>query len=164
MISPQPHSCFHLWREMLLQTKSFIEGMISTSAVLVLPNLQALMTSNQFRLFQFPITGYQRLPIHKKSQNKINLLVRMMLVMKKDGMHIQCQISNVKCYAEHIFPFIFEKELKEHVMVNNWENGWILDQTTRKLDNQITIIYLPQLLEYLGFMLLTCIFGILLLR
>lgn len=50
------------------------------------------------------------------------------------------------------FPFIFGDEIKEHVLVNNWENGWILD--ANKTHYNIEIIYLPQYLEYLGFIIL----------
>lgn len=40
--------------------------------------------------------------------------------------------------------------LRQHVLVNNWENGWIL-QTP---DEKLTVFFLPQLLEWLGFLLL----------
>ena len=56
------------------------------------------------------------------------------------------------------FPFLFGKEIKEHVMVNNWENGWILEEEKLKSKNQkvsseqsIIIVYLPQYLQYVGF-------------
>lgn len=39
--------------------------------------------------------------------------------------------------------------LKNHTLVNNWENGWELPVET---GHSIVIIYLPQLLEYLGFL------------
>jgi len=52
------------------------------------------------------------------------------------------------------FPFIFGKELKNHVMVNNWENGWILDNSSMvNGQSSIIIVYLPQYLQYFGFLL-----------
>ena len=42
------------------------------------------------------------------------------------------------------------KELKDHVLINNWANGWVLDGSTEK----ISILFWPQYLEYLGFGLL----------
>ncbi len=42
------------------------------------------------------------------------------------------------------------KEIKEHVLVNNWENGWVLEGKQSK----IYLIFWPQYLEYLGFGLL----------
>ncbi len=54
-----------------------------------------------------------------------------------------------------LFPFWTGKELKDHVLVNNWENGWNLDNLTMEQFNNgtIIIVYLPQYLEYIGFVL-----------
>ena len=53
---------------------------------------------------------------------------------------------------EEFFPFIFGKEIKDHVLINNWANGWILNnKRVEQSDNRIVIVYLPQYLEYLGF-------------
>lgn len=48
------------------------------------------------------------------------------------------------------FPFFFGKEIKSHTPVNNWENGWQI----KGASNVIIIVYLPQYLEYLGFLIL----------
>jgi len=49
-------------------------------------------------------------------------------------------------------PFIFGTELKNHVLVNNWENGWVLDDPKlQNRDTELVIVFLPQYLEYLGF-------------
>lgn len=53
-----------------------------------------------------------------------------------------------------IFPFIFGKEIKSHVLVNNWANGWALNSQFSNLDSQLIIVYLPQYLEILGLALL----------
>jgi hypothetical protein len=51
-----------------------------------------------------------------------------------------------------------------HVKVNNWANGWILDDKNDNLGSKvydpesITIIFLPQYLEFLGFILLAGVF------
>lgn len=50
------------------------------------------------------------------------------------------------------FPFIFGQELKQHILVNNWENGWVINNA------QIVIVYLPQYLEYLGFLIVFATF------
>jgi hypothetical protein len=50
-----------------------------------------------------------------------------------------------------LFPFIGGNELENHVLINNWENGWVLDSKFDK-DNRIIIVYLPQYLEFIGFM------------
>jgi len=56
------------------------------------------------------------------------------------------------------FPFLFGQEIKDHVLVNNWANGWRLrpEQTGTSATQRanITIIFWPQYLEFLGFGLL----------
>jgi hypothetical protein len=52
-------------------------------------------------------------------------------------------------------PFMFGKEIKTHVLVNNWENGWLIENNQGK---KIIIVYLPQYLEYLGFFVLIMTF------
>lgn len=49
-----------------------------------------------------------------------------------------------------IFPFIFGKRIDNHVMVNNWANGWTLEPNHK---SSIIVIYLPQHLEYIGIIL-----------
>ena len=47
------------------------------------------------------------------------------------------------------------KKFLPHILVNNWANGWLLsNQTTSQSMNQLTIFFLPQLLEWIGFLLL----------
>lgn len=68
------------------------------------------------------------------------------------------------------FPMLFGKELKEHVLVNNWENGWSLTESRgqraedRNGGVEIVITFLPQWLEYFGFILLPLPFIFLLIR
>lgn len=50
-----------------------------------------------------------------------------------------------------LFPFLFGKELKQHVLVNNWQNGWIISNETSDDNHQITIIFLPQYLQFAGY-------------
>ena len=52
-------------------------------------------------------------------------------------------------WLDTALPFLFGTELKEHVLVNNWENGWILSPNSQNL--KIIVIFWPQYLEYLGF-------------
>lgn len=73
----------------------------------------------------------------------------------------QWQIANSLKTA---LPFLFGDELKEHVKVNSWANGWLLSANSQQLtaNSQIIIIYLPQYLEYAGFAILAgtlCLFG-----
>jgi len=74
--------------------------------------------------------------------------------------HITCKIRNI---LNTFFPFIFGKEIKEHVLVNNWANGFILPSNTKLLTSNtnkfnIIIVFLPQYLEFLGVLLLIITF------
>jgi len=66
--------------------------------------------------------------------------------MKKAGLLILSKLW----LTEKVFPFVFGKKLQNHIRVNDWENGWTVKQDTQK----IIIVYLPQYLEYLGFIML----------
>jgi len=70
--------------------------------------------------------------------------------------HITCKIRNI---LDTFFPFIFGKEIKEHVLVNNWANGFILKSNIKLLTSNtnkfnIIIVFLPQYLEFLGFLMI----------
>ena len=60
------------------------------------------------------------------------------------------QKSRVRKILTSIFPFIFGKEIKSHILVNNWANGWQVGN----YDGLVEVIYLPQYLEILGLSLL----------
>ncbi|MEK7592110.1 MAG: hypothetical protein AAB508_01815, partial [Patescibacteria group bacterium] len=94
----------------------------------------------------------------------------------------KCKTRNFKCLAAELLPFLFGTEIKNHFLINNWANGWILPEAgmankqidkytnnqmkdvTRKNpakqdlapQDEVTIIlfFLPQLLEWMGFLLL----------
>lgn len=56
-----------------------------------------------------------------------------------------------KAYAGHdgyLSPLL-GSEIKDHVKVNNWENGWKLPENTTK----VTILFWPQYLQFLGYFL-----------
>lgn len=59
---------------------------------------------------------------------------------------------------ELLAPVIGER-IKDHVLVNNWENGWqFLPTTNSQPLTTVYLVYLPQYLEYLGFGLLVLLF------
>lgn len=84
--------------------------------------------------------------------------------------------KKIQQWIYETFPFIFGKELKDHVLVNNWENGWTIQKAEngkQKTENAnpssvirsprveaspqssvIILFFLPQLLEWIGFLLL----------
>jgi hypothetical protein len=65
----------------------------------------------------------------------------------------ECTTQTVGCVFMKAFPFFFGKELKTHNLTNNWENSWDVPTTTNKHVSMI-IIFLPQYLQYFGYLLL----------
>lgn len=65
------------------------------------------------------------------------------------------QMNNIQSInsVEAIFPFIFGREIKDHVLINNWANGWRINNQLSITNNQSTIvmIFWPQYLVYAGF-------------
>lgn len=58
-----------------------------------------------------------------------------------------------------MFPFLGGKKITDHVKVNNWANGWNLQDSTRN-NKVIVVVYAPQYLQYIGFFLLVFTFGV----
>lgn len=63
--------------------------------------------------------------------------------------------SRIQNFLKTYFPFVGGKKIENHVLVNNWENGWQIDKS-EIINNQssIILVFWPQYLEYLGFTLL----------
>lgn len=68
------------------------------------------------------------------------------------------QIPSIKKIQE-LFPFLFGTEIKDHVLVNNWANGFLLrpeefGTSADKGTQTIILFFWPQLLQWFGFLLL----------
>ncbi len=64
--------------------------------------------------------------------------------------------SAVRSFFIRTFPYLFGERLTDHVLVNNWANGWKLREPTT-YNSQPTTIYIffwPQILEFMGLALL----------
>lgn len=59
------------------------------------------------------------------------------------------------------FPFIFGKELKDQVLVDNWKNGWQIPSAINREQLIVAIVFLPQYLEFMGFIIIFAVFSIL---
>lgn len=58
----------------------------------------------------------------------------------------------------NIFPFFSGFEIGKQYKVNNWQNGWEIENPQNLKDKRILIVYLPQYLEYVGFIILIITF------
>lgn len=118
---------------------------------------------------QLPITSYQ-LPISVdhpnpslyqialSKQQTTNNNTTLVLSQSYDDGWKAYQVNNSASFIQSVLPFILGTEIKNHVLVNNWENGWILkNEKIPQCSNDqcnIIVVYLPQYLEYIGFILL----------
>ncbi|MEK9178979.1 MAG: hypothetical protein AAB893_00745, partial [Patescibacteria group bacterium] len=79
---------------------------------------------------------------------------------KKNMKAYHVQDNNI---LSHLFPYIFGTELTDHVLVNNWANGWVLpvnsQQSAINKQPEIIVFFLPQYLEVVGFGIITGVFG-----
>lgn len=66
---------------------------------------------------------------------------------------VNCELSNVNCFFAKTFSFLFGKELKNHVLIDNWANGWEITNSKQQTANSISIIYLPQYFGFLGLLI-----------
>ena len=58
--------------------------------------------------------------------------------------------SKLMSYLSQNFPFWFGSEMKNHVLINNWENGWRIEKNGKNLD--FIIVFIPQYFQFLGFL------------
>ncbi|HYM65307.1 MAG TPA: hypothetical protein VES68_02380, partial [Candidatus Sulfotelmatobacter sp.] len=67
--------------------------------------------------------------------------------------------NTVSCFVKSFFAPFYATELKNHVLVDNWANGWLTEG-----NKQVAIIFLPQYFEYFGFLLILFTFAYLFLH
>lgn len=67
------------------------------------------------------------------------------------GWHLY-SIDGGKNFLKELFPSFFGSEVVNHVMVNGWANGWGITPEEAN-DKTFVIIFLPQYLQYVGFIL-----------
>lgn len=64
--------------------------------------------------------------------------------------------SRIMNYGQRVFPFIFGTQLNDHVLVNNWANGWKLsDNELITHDSKLVIFFWPQYIAFAGFLIFT---------
>jgi hypothetical protein len=115
--------------------------------------------SKKINYYTYTVT----IPNTETSSEQITLWQSFHKGWKAYEMPVASQKSKVKSLLQETFPFLFGTEIKDHVLVNNWANGWIFDSQKSATDTSIVIVFWPQYLEYIGFILLgAVVFGILL--
>ncbi|MBI5452068.1 hypothetical protein HY945_01270, partial [Candidatus Gottesmanbacteria bacterium] len=104
---------------------------------------------------EHPNPSLYQVSISNEAMKQFNNLTMVLSQSFDDGWKAYAINNQQLTIINYLFPFLFGKELKDHVLVNNWENGWRLNNETMKQCNNeqcnIIIVYLPQYLEYIGF-------------
>lgn len=71
---------------------------------------------------------------------------------------INCS-GKVSCLIKGTLAPFASEPIKEHVLVNNWANGWLINDTRLNSPNtKIAIVYVPQYFEYLGVFIIVLLF------
>lgn len=95
-------------------------------------NVESINRLKSIKIVAFPFSYLQNIKIlNKENYNKTDVLV-----------------FN-QAYEKNWSAYLSGKRLKDHVLVNNWANGWVVDNNTDV--NDIKFVFWPQYLEYLGF-------------
>lgn len=128
-------------------------------------NSQFITHNSQLVSVDHPNPSFYQIGLSNNLQLTTNNQYLVLSQSYDDGWHAY-QITNDwftdSWYMKLLIPF-FQPEIKDHVLVNNWENGWRFEPTTYNLQpfdsaqgkpTTIVIVYLPQYLEYFGFLLL----------
>ncbi len=130
-----------------------------------------VLTSNN----QLPTTNYQQ-PITVSHPNESLYVVQLPItnyqlpttLVLSQSFNAGWKMYRIKNYElgimnglNLVFPFFFGEEIKEHVLVNNWANGWVIDKLEVRSEKlEVIIVYLPQYLEYLGFLIILVVLSV----
>ncbi len=117
-------------------------------------NQQSTINNQQLLSVSHPNPSFYEIRINNETMKQSNNQVLILSQSFDSGWHAY-EITNDwltdSWYMKLLIP-LFGTELKNHVLVNNWENGWQIPQSANNNhQSTIAIIYLPQYLEYLGF-------------
>lgn len=119
-------------------------------------NIETTNELNKINVYPFPFdTIIYRSFVNQSPSQKNNKIY--FFNQSYDTDWIAYQIHN-STYLTDLFPFIFGSKITNHVLINNWANGWILDNDQQEICNnqncKIVVLFWPQYLEYIGFGLL----------
>lgn len=74
-----------------------------------------------------PNPSYYRITLDEQSQANQTLILNQSYHEGWRAYEVECKVQNVKCKIAEIFPFLFGQEIKNHVLVNNWANAWLIE-------------------------------------
>ncbi len=138
-------------------------------------NLTASNNLEELSLYLFPHKALKEMKFVRKDyqQQKVNFsnsfeakrinYFTYKVVLSNEAMKQSNNITLFQSYSPGWIAFTNGK-LLNHVLINNWANGWQLDdELTPNPYSLVTIIFWPQYLEFLGFGLLILVFTLIML-
>ncbi len=145
------------------QTDYFIippykDGLSGYKLAISNPSIGTISTINAIKnisLIPFPYTYFNALNWEQPSQKTVTRIITNDQAYEQNW-NAYSVSSKQKNMPIFLLPFI-GKKLTNHVLVNNWANGWILDSkscSAKRETCQIIFVFLPQYLAYAGFAIL----------
>ncbi|MFH1827370.1 MAG: hypothetical protein ABH812_03010 [bacterium] len=115
-------------------------------------DVESINRIKSIKIVPFPYSYIQGIKI-SNSKNKVkNKIIEYPQAFEKNWLAYE-----VNSPLSKVFPVLFGKKLKEHVLVNNWANGWVVENNV--LDKNIVFVFWPQYFEYVGFVVLILTFS-----
>jgi len=135
-----------------------------------LAGIESINELQRIRIYKFPYSELVKMkagnakPSHVTSVNYVyhpNSSYYFVKTLRQDeslilyqSFHPGWRAYEVDSGLASIFPFLFGKQIGNHVLINNWANGWELPTGDSVDERKIVIYFLPQLLQWFGFLLL----------
>ena len=145
-------------------------------------NFEAINKLDELSIYLFPYQALKEMKFVRNEFNKADVKFTKDFDVKKPNYFTykvtinpstSLRTSNLILFQSYSPGWVaFQNgKLLDHVLVNNWANGWILDDRSLMLDirnnnlgssiynlGSITIVFWPQYLEFAGFILLAIAF------
>lgn len=138
-----------------IQSITFKKLTASYETIVRQKTMREMKTATDQQMFiqniSHPIPTLYTVTSNRQVQNSTTLVLSQAF---DSGWHAYTKRSeNIPQKVFEFAPFLFGTELKQHVLINNWANGWTI---TNPANEQMTIVifFLPQLLEWFGFLLI----------
>jgi hypothetical protein len=122
-------------------------------------NLVSSNLINELQIYSIPTDDVKSLVLNNNNQNVRETMLSDSFTTKKNTYYSYSIDSLItkpgtiilnQSYHDGWNAYINGKKIKNHVLVNNWANGWVLDENAK---GDVKIVFWPQYLEYFGFFL-----------
>ncbi len=124
------------------------------------PGIGTLLTENNIkniRIIPFPYNYFQSIYWGNANRYQPYRIISNNQAFEKSWKAFQISTGNSRLNGiQSTFPFLFGNEIKDHILLDNWANGWIIDNQS---SSQTVFIFIPQYLEFFGFIFIILTFA-----